>query len=388
MILLHPRGTPISGALLVLSILIWAGYGSTFHSPFTRIRKADAHKLNLEEVKIAPDAVPAEAIAMGRYGHALSGLMCLLLVFVLAYRLGGVSAAVLSGVLTLSSSVFVHVVTRIMTDGPFNFCMLLLTVLIVRRNESDPKSEGRLNGWLEGLLVGIAFNIKATALILSLVILFAVTLFRIKQSPRQSVGEIFRYGRICFFALFSCILFNPYLWPTASPPPGGGDPLVLMPARFSNREVDQSTLQGKAPVWLRLPELHLRWNRQIKAQASYHKREYDREVHVPQKIQRFLLDYNTPALLAAGILGLFAVFRMLRPTNKSRVPFRMHLDSWQNGKLHLLLIVTVIHLAWVVVLSPLDWDRYYLPGLLHLYVLEGVLLSATWKTLNQGSLKT
>lgn len=319
----------------------------------------------------ADSPISPELLRVARYTHAVSGLVCVILVFLVAGSLGGWPAGMLASLALLGVDAFVATMGRVFTDGVFLIWVLVLTACLIRFARCPA---GRGNRWLlaASASVGLAFNIKMTALVLGLATL-GLVVFACAWLKRRPIRTLFKplLAGIAT-ALAACYLPNPYLWPTAAAPADGGSLSVLLPMRFVPMEKDPhwSPLLGHAPVLLRLPEMHLRWNRQIQYQRTAWP---EQAASKGRNLLRLFHTYNHQGVGAGAFVALVAVTAARWARSK---PFASpaRLAAWCRGhpSLAIFILITIIHVGWLVIMVPLDWDRYYLPGVLHLQILAAV----------------
>jgi hypothetical protein len=312
--------------------------------------------------------VPPEARHVARLTHAASGLVCVALVFLIAQMVSGTGAALLATTSIAFQFTFINTMSWALIDGPFNALVLCETLCLIGFVRS--KSERASWLWIlaAGISIGLAFNIKMTALVLGAAVLIggiAVRLMIGRDSPRTGACKA---ACALWAAIVFCYFPNPYLWPTASPPASGTSLHVLVPERFGGKQEALSFLEGRAPVLLRLPEMHLRWNRAIlHMKAAFPAANISRT-----KIVRHLVSAYNHGRVGAAIIGLTAlvgIFR-LRQFKRTSPDERSFVSRDKDVEWNTLLVIVIIHVVWLVALLPLDWDRYFLPAILHLHILQ------------------
>lgn len=260
--------------------------------------------------------------------------------FVLFYQL--VSPLMAYGwiFLLVQNTLFLQVMSRAMNEAPVMFFTVVSAVFtyfgfreLAQQTGQDGNKEFRtvyLFFLLAGLTLGLAFSTKINALLLffSSTAWLAVQVFATRSLPRQQRTGLFLKLFLLYFAaaLLVVIVLHPFLWRN---PVGGIYQMIIY--RFS-RLSDQSSLYTE---FSRLPLLQRWW----------------------QLLQRMFTTYTAFDFQACYLLNIpLALFGLIRLGKElvSNV-----LEKRLPGFL-LVLIALFLPLAAAGMMSPLDWDRYFM----------------------------
>ena len=258
---------------------------------------------------------------------------------------------------------------RCLYNGIHNALLLGATLALVESFRAT--TAARSAGWfvLTGAIFGLAFNVKMTALVLSALLLAPGAVLHLLRFRATWQRALRLFATASVASVLTAVAANPYFWPTASPPPGGGTMDWLTFSLPTYRDDDRSNETGHAPVWLRLAESHFRWRRELAFVAEYVARHHGYR-HPPAEIvvRRVLFTYNNRwwGLAAAVAAGVWCVARSARLIRNDLSALAV---PALGGAIQLLLLLTALHYVSL---------RYYLPSAFQLHLFEFCALAVAF----------
>ncbi len=301
------------------------------------------------------DSVPKAAVQTARLANAAAGALCIVMIYLMVYRVAGIAPGVLAATLASTLPPFQDVLCRAFADGIYNLGLLIATWALV---EITVLSR-RFSLWLSlcaGIALGLAFNAKITALAVGIPLVIAIAFCAawLARVTTPFTATLRRFALAPIVAVAVAWAANPYFWPTATPPPGGGRIAAILPAALGGDFPWPTTTEGHGPIAFRLLEIQIRWQRHLTLAADYFSSQKASALLV---LRRIFLTYNHHRPGFALDVLAFA-FVTLAHYRKWRLP--VPLIAFQ--------LSAFIHILFLVLVQPLDWNRYYLPAILHLQI--------------------
>lgn len=331
-------------------------------NPTTRDLRLSLEQGHLLTEDLFSDPTPIlgpHALEIARQANAVAGIVCLALLYLIAYRIGGIAPAATATLLVSRTSAFEHVMPRALTDGPFNALLLAATLALLEFTRVEEKKSLR---WIviSGVLFGLAFNVKMSALIIGCATLAGIITLRAFRLRSGVKPDLLLFVAGFGGAVASAYVANPYFWPIASPPANGG---TLEAFRLTTPKSNEgySFARGTGPVPLRLAEAHFRWKHESVVLLDRLSTLYGYKRPTRAVIARRLAFTHNHRWFGIGVLmfscsGLVWQFA------------RGGLTAWSSVEVPL--VGTSVNVLFLFALLNLDIERYYLPAIFQIHLLE------------------
>ncbi|NWF68154.1 MAG: phospholipid carrier-dependent glycosyltransferase [Chloroflexi bacterium] len=302
--------------------------------------------------------LPQEGLLLAaRWSSALLLALGALIVFALGWRLGSMLSAPLPVAYLASLYYALHPALllngrRVMMEGSFTLFTLLivLTGLLFLRAQN---TRGQISAaLLLGACSGLALASKQTALVIMAAVLAACGLYIFAAAVRRPAAKTRALLPLLWLALAGTLaaavflLLNPVWW---------DDPLARTLQALQDR---QNLLTGQSQFFggYAGDALVGFWRQTLVALPQYYEAP-GWDIHIAEQIARYEAsplrgismggtDSGAAALLALALVGAWALLRAANGDNPTRLIFL----TWVGVVLLLGLLLT-----------PLEWQRYYLP---------------------------
>jgi 4-amino-4-deoxy-L-arabinose transferase-like glycosyltransferase len=321
---------------------------------------------------------PKRILRAARYGMALVAAGTCVLLFLIGYRTQNIWAGVVAAALTLASKPGVAFAQSV-ADGPYVF-FLVAGALACGFFLSAPDGK-RSSVWavICGVTAGLACSVKITGLVVGGGVFAACLAYRMwlhttkpKEAPKLA-------ALAAGTALLVTYALNPFLWPTMQ------DPHEVVMARLEAderrfearyghlgmRPMTRKELEPYASPYLRLPMMFPRWKRSQELQTRQGRSRWNGSRVVVLNSRTFGELQALPGSGALVIGGLaWAAVRVARRRREDGP------DPW-----FLPLAFFLVNYAFILVLMPHNWDRYYLPTLVAGNILAALAIAAAAESL-------
>jgi 4-amino-4-deoxy-L-arabinose transferase-like glycosyltransferase len=343
-------------------------------------------------------------IIAARLPSLIFGLLCGVLVFIIATLTINKEVALIATALLFTNKVFINLSTQVMTDTYYNFvllCICLSSIFLVRS-----KKYTHLIIMAIGIMAGLATSIKVTGILLSSLymgLLWLYLLFLQRITLKQGLKQLSLFLIAALFIIYS---FNPYFWIDTQKV--NSSQLVQETQQLISKIKDNSFSLGKAITNhesfntaqfqqdypqlanfskpLDFPYLFLRWSKLMQVQPPVLPDTRDtlsdedftlfKEHRLWFITHDFLSVYSNFAFEGGFFLiGLYYFALKLTAAIKQR---QLHNYSYP-------LLFFSTNYLFILTFMKLAWDRYYIPSIIasKLIIALGIyqLASHLWRYL-------
>jgi len=330
---------------------------------------------------------PLETLVCARSAPALFGVLCCLMVFAIGFWTYNLWVGLIATSFLLTNSVFLKLASQAMTDTFYNFFLLsccLATVLLW-------KAAGRKRVYtlvsLCGLFTGLAYSVKISGIVVgsSLFLLVAALSRFVRRSGERKGPPILTIFSL--WTLFTVYVLNPFFWPSWQDIRINavfGEVRSLFAEMVASKGIPAGFDRGRYPQLINLshvlqfPHSFQRFARELQMQADLGRGNWPPGNHLVTVHKELLWQLSQPGtvlsenliltyavgFIATILMGLGMLFVL--PKSQRAV-------SYERDGSHIVpLLYLVVNYLLIVLFMKDNYDRYYLPTVIAVYLISAV----------------